>query len=37
VTVGALLSGARSAPFVDGSIVYASARRLMDGTVYGMG
>lgn len=34
VPVGALLSGATANPLVEGSIVYATARRLMEGAVY---
>ncbi len=37
VTVGALLTGARDAPAVNGTVAYATARRLMDGVVYGVG
>jgi 2-methylaconitate cis-trans-isomerase PrpF len=35
VAVGALLGGAAENPLVEGSIVYATARRLMEGAVYG--
>jgi len=34
VTVGALVGGSPNSPVVDGSIVYATARRLMEGAVF---